>query len=117
MKDFTLEEISKIAYSTLKKYCNILGENHLPYWANLTQDLRNIVGLAVDFIDANSEAITAEQLHLHTNRLFVRFGWSYSSMCSLQNHNNSMMIQFKSLSKEQIMKYDLFIAVVKTFLK
>ena len=111
-----IENIAKICHEANRAYCQTIGDDSQPTWEDAPQWQRDSAIGGVRFHIDNPNACGSAS---HENWLAekVRDGWKFGSVKDSDKKEHPCCVPYEELSLEQRRKDDIFIGVIRGYLK
>lgn len=108
-----LEKIAKLAHNVIKAYCESLGDNSIPEWADTSKDVKETTKLGI--IGHLKNSLTPKETH----ELWVKNkkdnGWIYGELKDEELKTHPCIVPYEDLSQEQKSKDYIFKAICDFF--
>lgn len=108
-----LKSIAEFAHEINRAYCEAIGDQSQPKWADLPAHLQAGIMMGVE---ANIDSIMSpEQSHSVWMEEKRRTGWRYAPVKNVEAREHPCMVPWDLLPQDQRVKDYLFVAVMRLF--
>lgn len=114
--DENIQTIAEVAHEVNKSYCETIGDNSQPHWADAPDWQKQSAIAGVKAIWANRE-LTPEQSHESWMEQKIKDGWKWGKEKNAEKKEHPCLVRYEFLNQEQRTKDHLFTGVVKAIIK
>ena len=109
-------QIAEIAHEANRKYCQLLGDNSQPRWADAPQWQKDSALVGVEAIQSGRVQKPSDSHESWLKQKEVD-GWSYGPLKDLERKEHPCFVPYDKLPQEQKMKDYIFFSVVSALLE
>ena len=112
MAKFNPIDIARICHEANRAYCRSIGDNSQKTWEKAPKWQQRSSCMGVRAILADTK-VTPEELHEEWRSQKVSDGWVYGPKKNAAKKRHPCLMEYRGLPKEQRIKDELFLAIVK----